>query len=256
MQKEIVKIYHANNGTYGYRMIADKLALRGIKRSYPTIYRYMDDLGLKSIIRRKKPGYVKAKAHKVFPDLLQRNFNVDASNKVWLLDFSYLPMPDGITVYNCTIIDLHKRNAVATLNSTRIDSQLAIDTLTKAINQHKPSKGLILHSDQGSQLTSRAFVEHCRAHKIQQSMSRAGCPGDNSPMERFFNTFKHEFFNLFSFKSIDDLNFATYDFVNVNYNYLRPHRYNNGIPPSIALRKSDSLIMAQKHKVKSFDQPE
>jgi transposase InsO family protein len=217
-------------------MMTDYLALDGIFRSYPTIYSYMGELGLKSIVRRKKPGYTKGTAHKVFPDLLNQNFNVDAPNKVWLVDFTYLLRPGGTTMYNCTIMDLFKRNVVASLNGSRLNAQLAADTLSIAIKRNTPARGLILHSDQGSQLTSRAFVEFCAKNYVQQSMSRAGCPFDNAPMERFFNTFKNEFYNLYSFESVETLNEKTYDFIYVKYNYLRPHSYNNGLPPCVALR--------------------
>ncbi len=56
-----------------------------------------------------------------------------------------------------------------------------------------------MHSDRGSQFTSKEFVEFCEANDITQSMSRAGCPYDNSPMERYFNTLKAELINLRSF---------------------------------------------------------
>ena len=235
-QKEIVKLYHDNDGVPGYRMMTDYLALRGRTYAPPTIFKYMDELNLKSIVRRKKPGYVKGDIHKVFPDLLNQNFDVYGPNKVWVTDFTYLILPNGITEHNCTIIDLYKRNVVATLNSSRIDAQLAEDTLAIAIKRHKPRKGLILHSDQGRQFASHAFTKFCSKNNIQQSMSRAGCPYDNAPMERFYNTFKNEFFNLYSFKSVEMLNEMTYDFIYVKYNNLRPHRYNGGLPPSVALR--------------------
>ena len=232
----MTKIYHDNDGVPGYRMVADYLALHGKIISYPTAYKYMDELGLKSVVRRRKPGYQKGNAHKVFPDLLNQKFDVGAPNQVWVTDFTYLVMPNGTTIYNCSIIDLFKRNCVATLNGSIIDSQLAMDTLAIAIKRQKPSRGLILHSDQGTQYTSKTFVDFCIKNHIQQSMSRAGCPTDNAPMERFFNTFKNEFFNLYSFETPKILNEKTYDFVYIKYNNLRPHQYNKGLPPNIALR--------------------
>jgi len=235
-QREIVKIYHENNGTPGYRMMADYLALKGIFYSYSTIYAYMDELGIKSITRRKRPNYSKGNAHKVFPDLLNQMFNVESPNQVWATDFTYMILPGGSTVYNCSIIDLYKRNVVATLNGSHIDNKLAIATLKIALERHKPKRGIILHSDQGSQFTSKDFVDFCKKNHIQQSMSRVGCPYDNAPMERFINTLKTEFFNLYTFSSIEILNEKTYEFVYVKYNNLRPHQYNGGLPPNVALR--------------------
>ena len=72
-------------------------------------------------------------------------------------------------------------------------SDLAIRTLRKALSsQRKRSNGLILHSDQGSPYTSKAFTDFCEEHDLTQSMSKAGCPYDNAPMERYFNTLKNE----------------------------------------------------------------
>jgi len=73
--------------------------------------------------------------------------------------------------------------------------------LFTAMKRHKPAKGLIFHSDQGSQFTSKEFVRFCESHYIQQSMSRAGCPYDNAPMGRYFNTLKCELIYLLSSKS-------------------------------------------------------
>jgi transposase InsO family protein len=93
---------------------------------------------------------------------------------------------------------------------------------------------LILHSDQGRQFASEEFAQFCKKHHIQQSMSKAGCPYDNAPMECFYNTLKNEYFNIHTFKSLEDLNQGIYDFVYVKYNDKRPHRYNGGQPPCAA----------------------
>ena len=88
--------------------------------------------------------------------------------------------PNGKFRYNCSIIDLFDRSAIASTNGDHINSQLAIDTLQKALDQEKHPH-IILHSDQGSQFASREFVNFCKDQKITQSMSKAGCPYDNAP---------------------------------------------------------------------------
>ncbi|WP_371926412.1 integrase core domain-containing protein [Sebaldella sp. S0638] len=67
---------------------------------------------------------------------------------------------------------------------------------------------------------------------------RAGCPYDNAVIERFYNTFKNEFFNLYSFNDYEVLDKKTYEFIYIKYNYLRPHSYNNGIPPALGKRSA------------------
>ncbi|PPK43235.1 helix-turn-helix protein [Clostridium algidicarnis DSM 15099] len=152
VEQKIVEIYHKNNGVPGYRMMHDYLEQCNINYSCITVYKYMKELRLRSIVRRKKPDYVKGIVHKAFPNLLNQNFKVDVPNKIWCTDFTYFPQKDGTIRYNCTIIDLYDRSVVATLNGNHITTELAINTLTIALKRHKPEKGIILHSDQGSQV--------------------------------------------------------------------------------------------------------
>ena len=102
--------------------------------------------------------------------------------------------------YNCTIIDLYDRSVVASITDRHITSDLAIRTLQKALDlQSTINDRLILHSDQGTQYTSKAFTEFCESVNVTQSMSKAGYPYDNAPMERYFNTLKNECTNLYEF---------------------------------------------------------
>ena len=83
-----------------------------------------------------------------------------------------------------------------------ITSELAVRTLQKALDSQHPAKGgLLLHSDQGSQYTSKAFIEFCEYVHVAQSMSKAGYPYDNAPMERYFNTLKNECTKLYEFRT-------------------------------------------------------
>ncbi len=105
------------------------------------------------------------------------------------MDFTYLFLKNGNVRYNCTIIDLCDRSVVSSITDRNIISDLAVRTLQKALNsQPAVTEELILHSDQGSQYTSKAFTEFCESVQVMQSMSRAGCPYANAPMERYFNT--------------------------------------------------------------------
>ena len=85
---------------------------------------------------------------------------------------------------------------------------------------------LILHSDQDSPYTSKAFVEFCESVHVIQSMSKVGDPYDNAPMERYFNTLKNEYVNLYEFKTEEALYQAVEEFAYVTYNHVRPHSYN------------------------------
>ena len=109
---------------------------------------------------------------------------------------------------------------IASITDQHITSDLAIRTLKKALDsQHLSKGGLILHSDQGSQYTSKAFIEFCGSAHVTQSMSKAGYPYNNAPMERYFNTLKNECTNLYEFRTEEEFTYVT-------CNHVRPHSYN------------------------------
>ena len=86
---------------------------------------------------------------------------------------------------------LYDRSVIASITDRNITSDLAVRTLKKALgSQPSIKEGIILHSDQGTQYTSKAFTEFCESVNVTQSMSKAGYPYDNAPMERYFNTLK------------------------------------------------------------------
>ena len=160
------------------------------------------ELGLRSVVRPKKPGYEHGNPHKVFDNKLKQNFTADE-------------------------INLHDRSVIASITDRNITSDLAIRTLRKALESQPTIKdGLILHSDQGSQYTSKAFTEFCESVNVTQSMSKAGYPYDNAPMERYFNILKNECTNLYEFTTEETLYQKVEEFAYVDYNHVRPHSYN------------------------------
>ena len=225
---EIKTIYHDLNGIVGHRAMRVFLERKGIILSKTTTHKYMNqEMHLHCICRRKKPGFKKGHAHKVFPNLLNQNFVVEKPNQVWCTDFTYLYLKNGTVRYNCTIIDLYDRSVVASVNDRWITSDLAVRTVDKAIQSTECNpKGLILHSDQGTQFTSLEFIIHCEKLGISQSMSHAGCPYDNAPMERYYNTLKAELIHQYIFETCEDLDYAVSEYAYNWYNQIRPHSYN------------------------------
>ena len=228
MLEQIREIYHGHNGVDGYRSMRVYLERRGYGYSPATIHKYMNrELGLRSVVRPKKPGSKPGKPHKVFPNRLSQDFTAEKANQKWCTDFTYLFLKNGDVRYNCTIIDLYDRSVVASITDRHVTSDLAVRTLQKALDsQPAVKKGLILHSDQGSQYTSKAFVEFCESVHVVQSMSKAGYPYDNAPMERYFNTLKNECTNLYEFLTEEKLYLTVEEFAYVTYNHVRPHSYN------------------------------
>ena len=150
------------------------LERRGYGYSAATIHRYMDtELGLRSVVRPKKPDHGYGKPHKVFENKLKQDPTADAVDQKWCTDLTYLFLADHEVRYNCTIIDLYDRSVVASMTDRSITSDLAIRTLQKALDPQQQIKGgLILHSDQDSPYTSRAFVEFCGSSYVQYNHVR------------------------------------------------------------------------------------
>ncbi len=228
---EIRRIYYDNNRVVGHRIVRILLARRGIVLSKTTVHKYMNKmLNLTAVKSRRKPRYMHGQKDKIFDNLLKQDFAVAEKNKVWCIDFTYMRMYNNKFRYNCSIIDLYDRVVVASANDNFINTDLAIAAVSKALEQEGFPQGLILHSDQGSQFASFDFVNFCKQHGIQQSMSKAGCPYDNAPMERYYRTFKYCFFHRCIFKDEQELDDSIRRFENW-YNYVRPHSYNGYLTP-------------------------
>ena len=229
----ITRIFHEVRGIIGHRSMRIFLQREGTVLSKTTVHKYMNkELNLHCICRRKKPRYKKGHAHKVFSNLLNQNFQVAEPNRSWCTDFTYIYLTNGTVRYNCTIINLYDRSVVASENGSLITSELAIKTLDKAIKSSGcKAENIIIHSDQGSQFTSLEFITYCEKKGITQSMSHAGCPYDNAPMERYYNTLKAELIYQFNFNTVAELDYAVAEYSYGWYNQIRPHSHDGYLTP-------------------------
>ena len=186
------------------------------------------ELQLFSISRKRKPNYERGIVHKVYKNKLEQDFSSSGINQKWCTDFTYLFLTDGSKRYNCTIIDLHDCSVIASITDKHITADLAKRTLQKAIDSQPgiDVSKLMLHSNQGSQYTSKEFTDFCENLGITQSMSKAGYPYDNAPMERYFNTLKNDFIYHHYYHTEEGLYTAIEEFAYVQYNHVRPHSYN------------------------------
>ena len=134
---ELIKyVYYNNNRVIGYRAMRIFIKRYGYELSNTTMHKYMNkELNLCAVIMHSKLGYKTGKKNKIFDNLLNQNFTVDCKNKVWCTDFTYMRQPNGKFRYNCSIIDLFDRSAVASLNSDYINTDLAINTLKTALKK-------------------------------------------------------------------------------------------------------------------------
>ena len=190
----IKDIFDESKGTYGYRRVLEGLKIKyGVIFNHKKVARIMKKYNLKpEYIKRLRPNYsAKTIAENVQPDLVQRHFKTAALNKIWCTDITYLIFGNK-RAYLSTIIDLYDRHVVAYKISRLNDVPLVIDTLNKALEIEKDVYGLIIHSDQGFQYTSKGYKAICASKGISISMSRKGTPIDDSPMESWHGILKKE----------------------------------------------------------------
>lgn len=178
----------------------------GQSYNHKRVYRLLDTIGLKAKIRRKRRWYGKAaEAGTVLPNLLNRRFEAERPNQLWVSDVTYLPGPDK-TLYLSAIKDLATNEIVAYRISDRNDLKLVRDTLLAAIRkQRKKVYGILIHSDQGFQYTSKSYQTLLQRYGMQASMSRKGNCLDNAAMESFFSHLKTELLYLEKFTSAAQL---------------------------------------------------
>ena len=229
VKEEITAIYHENKGRYGYRRITMELHNRGFVINHKTVLKLMKKLGLQCFVRIKKYRSYKGEVGKICDNLLKRNFKADKPNEKWVTDVTEFSL-FGTKLYLSPIIDLFNGEVVSYNISERPVFHQVMDMLEKAFAKIPDNTKLILHSDQGVQFTSMEFVRYCKENGIRQSMSKGGCPYDNAPMERFYNTFKNYFYYRFIFDSTEVLDEMMKKYINW-YNYVRPHLYNNYLTP-------------------------
>ena len=167
-------IFREGRGSYGARRIKKRLGRQGILISRRRISRLMHESNLVCKTKRKFKATTDSRHNKpVAPNLLARKFSVVKANRYWVGDITYVPTEEG-WLYLATVIDLYSRRVVGWAMSSYLKAELVNRVLLMAIWQRKPAKGLIWHTDRGSQYASDSHVKILNQHRIIQSMSRKG----------------------------------------------------------------------------------
>jgi len=124
-------------------------------------------------------------------NLLNQNFNPVGPNEVWAGDITYLKTGEG-WMYLAVVMDLFSRRIIGWYLDKRMTTDLIVKAMMKAYNLRQPPKGLVFHSDRGSQYTSRRFGKLLSTYDIRPSMGDVGACWDNAVVERFFGSLKHD----------------------------------------------------------------
>ena len=158
------------------------------------------------------------------PDLVEREFSANASNKLWLADITYIPTRAGF-MYLAVVIDADSRRVVGWAMVAHLRTELVVAALQMAIEQRHPA-GVIHHSDHGAQYTATAFGKRCREAGIRPSMGSVGDCYNNAMCESFFATLECELLDRHTFNDRGKAQMAVFEFIEGWYN---PHRRHSSI---------------------------
>ena len=231
--KELISsIYHKHKGRYGYRRITDEIQNRGIIINHKTVFRLMNSLGLKSIIRVKKYKSYKGEQGKIVANILDRNFKATAPNQKWATDVTEFNVA-GNKLYLSPIIDLYNQEIISYELTERPVFNQVVMMLTKAFKKIPNNTNLLLHSDQGWQYQMKQYQYLLKEKGIIQSMSRKGNCLDNAIIENFFGVLKSELYYLKKYHSIEQLKQEIDEYINYynneriksNLNKMSPIKY-------------------------------
>ena len=193
LTEQIVAIWCKFRRIYGAPRIWIELGKMGIQVSLNRVAKLMRQAGIRGKTARKyRPQTTQSDpSHALAPNLLNRNFKGHQRHAVWLTDITYINTNEGY-LYLAAVMDLGSREIVGLAMADHLRTELTLDALNMAIFQHRPPRGLMHHSDRGSQYTSHAYQQRLHDAGMVASMSRKGNCLDNSPMESFWATLKRE----------------------------------------------------------------
>lgn len=229
VRKRIKEIFTLHNFRYGYRRVYLQLRNEGFTINHKTVQKLMQEMGLKSIVRRKKYNSFKGEVGKAAPNILNRNFKATKPNMKWATDLTEFKIA-GEKVYLSPIIDLFNREIISYSISKTPNVAMVLDMLKEAKKKVKNTEKVILHSDQGYQYRSYLYQETLKDFGIIQSMSRKGNCLDNAVIENFFSIFKTEFLYLHKFNDMDSFNKELKIYIDY-YNNERIKLNLNGMSP-------------------------
>ena len=158
----------------------------------------------------------------VWPNVLNRSFIVDKPNAVWVSDITYIWTREG-WLYLAAVLDLFSRGIVGLAMDKTIAESLTLAALKQAIVLRNPAKGLICHSDRGSQYAGNDFKALLAQHEFVGSMSKKGDCWDNAVAESFFHTLKVELIHRTKFSSREEAKRRIFEYVEMYYNRKRAH---------------------------------
>lgn len=209
--------------TYGSPRMVIELHEDGLAIGRHRVARLMRDNGLKALQKRRyKKTTDSNHGGPVAPNVLDQDFVAEQSDRKWGADISYIWTTEG-WLYLAVVVDLFSRRIVGWATSDRMKKDLALTALNRALILRQPPKGLIHHSDRGSQYCAGDYQKLLKDHECVISMSGKGNCYDNAMVETVFKTIKSELIWRTIWQSRGQAQTAIGHYIDGFYNPVRRH---------------------------------
>jgi putative transposase len=220
----IAEIHADSLKTYGSPRVHAELRLEdGVRVGRKRVERLMRAAGLSGQVKRRRgTTTIRAQGVRTAPDLVERDFNPTAVNRLWAADITYIRTWEG-WLYLASVMDCYSRRIVGWALADHLRAELVLDALEMAVQRRRPDIGLVHHSDQGSQYTSLVFTRRCRAVGIDVSMGSRGDCFDNAVLESFHASLKKDLIHRRTWPTKVEARTAVFDYIEAFYNRRRRH---------------------------------
>ncbi|MCF6328754.1 MAG: IS3 family transposase [Henriciella sp.] len=231
LTEHIRRAWTDSGKVYGYRKLHDDLRDLGETCSLNRVARLTRLAGITAQIGyKRRPGGYGGKPAIISENKLGQHFKTGAADQVWVTDITYIRTHEG-WLYLAVVIDLYSRRVVGWSMQSRMTVDLALQALLMAVWRRKPSQIVIVHSDQGSQYTSREWRSFLHQHNLEASMSRRGNCYDNAVAESFFQLLKRERIRRKTYPTRSAARQDVFDYIEMFYNPKRKHTNNGMLSP-------------------------
>ena len=233
LRRQVKKAFETGRKNYGTRRIKDALKKHQTRTSRRRIGRLMKEEDLQVQTKRKFKVTTDSNHDKpIAPNLLERQFTVATPDTAYVGDITYILTREG-WLYLAVVIDLFSRAVVGWSMNSRMTASLVNGAMLMAIRNRKTAKGLIYHSDRGSQYASDSYRKLLIDNGFKASMSRKGDCWDNAVAESFFHTLKIELVHHCDYETRDEARASIFEYIEVFYNRQRSHSANGYEAPMV-----------------------
>ncbi|MFE4445056.1 IS3 family transposase, partial [Streptomyces sp. NPDC056820] len=196
---------------------------KGWRISVNTVAKLMAELGLVARVVRRRSGLTRPGKRPAAPDFVKRDFTAEEPDLVWAGDMTEIVTAEG-KLYLATVIDLFSRRLLGYAMGAHHDADLVVAALNMAAaTRGGDVRGVIFHSDRGSEYGSRKFARACRRLGVTRSMGRVGSCFDNAVSEAFNSVLKVEYVHRHSFRTRTEARIRIATWITDFYNTHRLH---------------------------------